>query len=565
MLKFSEYRYERPDRDAVATAFKEKITAIRNASSLEEQLEVIAAVNKLRSEVETMFQLVYIRHSVNTTDEFYKAEQDFSDEVGPVFQEFVTDYYRALTESAFRDGLEERYGTQLLRTAELALKTFKPEIIEELQLENKLRSEYSQLIASAKIPFDGEERTLSQLTPYTQSTDRDVRRDSSEALYGFMAGNEPELDRIYDELVKVRTTIAHKLGYENYVQLGYDRLGRTDYDATMVANFRRQVREHIVPVAVRLAQRQQKRIGVDKLNYYDEGFSFMSGNATPKGDPDWILEQGRQMYREMSPELDEFFKFMSDRELLDLLSKKGKESGGYCTYLSEYESPFIFANFNGTSGDIDVLTHEAGHAFQVYMSRGFDIPEYLWPTMEAAEIHSMSMEFLAWPWMELFFKEDTDKYRFDHLASALSFIPYGVSVDEFQHFVYENPEASPAERKAKWREIEKMYRPFRSFDGNEYLERGGAWQKQSHIFQAPFYYIDYTLAQLCAFQFWKRSREDFNTTWQDYLALCRLGGSQSFTALVASAGLLSPFEEGSVTSVIGEISQWLESIDDSSL
>ncbi|OXM13492.1 M3 family oligoendopeptidase [Paenibacillus herberti] len=565
MLKFSEYRYERPDREAVATAFKEKITAIRNASSLEEQLEVIAAVNKLRSEVETMFQLVYIRHSVNTTDEFYKAEQDFSDEVGPVFQEFVTDYYRALTESTFRDGLEERYGTQLLRTAELALKTFKPEIIEELQLENKLRSEYSQLIASAKIPFDGEERTLSQLTPYTQSTDRDVRRDSSEALYGFMAGNEPELDRIYDELVKVRTTIAHKLGYENYVQLGYDRLGRTDYDAAMVANFRRQVREHIVPVAVRLAERQQARIGVDKLNYYDEGFSFKSGNATPKGDPDWILEQGRQMYREMSPELDEFFKFMSDRELLDLLSKRGKESGGYCTYISEYESPFIFANFNGTSGDIDVLTHEAGHAFQVYMSRGFDIPEYLWPTMEAAEIHSMSMEFLAWPWMELFFKEDTDKYRFDHLASALSFIPYGVSVDEFQHFVYENPEASPAERKAQWREIEKIYRPFRSFDGNDYLERGGAWQKQSHIFQAPFYYIDYTLAQLCAFQFWKRSREDFNTTWQNYLALCRLGGSQSFTSLVASAGLLSPFEEGSVTSVIGEISQWLEGIDDSNL
>ncbi|MCM3748516.1 M3 family oligoendopeptidase [Paenibacillus pasadenensis] len=564
MLKFSEYRYERPDRDAVTSAFKEKISAIRNAASLEEQLDAISAVNKLRSEIDSMFQLVYIRHSVNTNDEFYKAEQDYADETGPIIQEYVTDYYRAITESVYRDGLEERFGTQLLRSAELALKTFKPEIIEDLQLENKLTTEYGQLIASAKIQFDGEERTLSQLTPYTQSTDRDVRRSASEAVFGFLSGNEQELDLLYDKLVKIRTAIAHKLGYPNYVQLGYDRLGRTDYDADMVANFRKQVREQIVPIAVRLAERQQARIGVDKLHYYDENFSFKSGNATPKGDPDWILEQGRRMYREMSPELDEFFQFMSEHELLDLLSRKGKESGGYCTYISEYESPFIFANFNGTSGDVDVLTHEAGHAFQVYMSRGHDVPEYFWPTMEAAEIHSMSMEFLAWPWMELFFKEDTDKYRFDHLASALMFIPYGVSVDEFQHFVYENPEASPAERKAKWREIEKVYRPYRSFDGNDFLERGGTWQKQSHIYQAPFYYIDYTLAQLCAFQFWKRSRENFDQAWQDYLALCRLGGSQSFTALARSAGLMSPFEDGAVTSVVGEIRSWLDSVDDSS-
>lgn len=564
MLKFSEYRYERPDRDAVTSAFKEKISAIRSAASLEEQLEAISAVNKLRSEIDSMFQLVYIRHSVNTNDEFYKAEQEYSDETGPIIQEYVTDYYRAITESVYRDGLEERFGTQLLRSAELALKTFKPEIIEDLQLENKLTTEYGQLIASAKIQFDGEERTLSQLTPYTQSTDRDVRRSASEAVFGFLSGNEQELDLLYDKLVQIRTTIARKLGYPNYVQLGYDRLGRTDYDADMVANFRKQVREQIVPIAVRLAERQQARIGVDKLHYYDENFSFKSGNATPKGDPDWILEQGRRMYREMSPELDEFFQFMSEHELLDLLSRKGKEGGGYCTYISEYESPFIFANFNGTSGDVDVLTHEAGHAFQVYMSRGHDVPEYFWPTMEAAEIHSMSMEFLAWPWMELFFKEDTDKYRFDHLASALMFIPYGVSVDEFQHFVYENPEASPAERKAKWREIEKVYRPYRSFDGNDFLERGGTWQKQSHIYQAPFYYIDYTLAQLCAFQFWKRSRENFDQAWQDYLALCRLGGSQSFTALARSAGLMSPFEDGAVTSVVGEIRSWLDSVDDSS-
>ncbi|MGU3471048.1 M3 family oligoendopeptidase [Paenibacillus sp. D51F] len=562
-VKFSEYRYERPEREAVTSLLKELNASIREAASFEAQDEAIAAFNKSRNDVESMFQLVYIRHSVDTNDEFYKSEQEYADELSPVLQEYMTDFYRELTESPFRSELEAKYGKQLLDIAELSLKTFKPEIIEDLQLENKLKTEYGQLIASAKIPFDGKELTLSQLIPYTQSTDREVRRSASEARYGFFAEKEPVIDRIYDDLVKVRTSIARKLGYENFVQLGYDRLGRTDYDAAMVAGYRSQVREHIVPAVIKLRERQAKRIGVDTLHYYDEDFKYSSGNATPKGDPDWILDNGRRMYKEMAPELDEFFQFMSERELLDLLSKKGKEGGGYCTYISAYESPFIFANFNGTSHDIDVLTHEAGHAFQVYMSRGFDIPEYLWPTLEAAEIHSMSMEFLAWPWMELFFKEDTDKYRFNHLDSALSFIPYGVSVDEFQHFVYEHPEATPAERKAKWLEIEETYRPGRSFDGNGYLERGGFWQKQSHIFQTPFYYIDYTLAQLCAFQFWKRSGDDFQTAWQDYLALCRLGGSKSFTGLVASAGLISPFQDGAVTSVIGQINGWLDSIDDS--
>ena len=227
--------------------------------------------------------------------------------------------------------------------------------------------------------------------------------------------------------------------------------------------------------------------------------------------------------------------------------------------------PFIFSNFNGTSGDIDVLTHEAGHAFQVYCSKDYQIPEYHWPTYEACEIHSMSMEFFTWPWMELFFKEDTAKYRFTHLSEALLFIPYGVTVDEFQHFVYAHPEASPQDRKAAWREIEKKYLPHRDYEDNDYLERGGYWHQQGHIFGDPFYYIDYTLAQICAFQFWKRSRENRETAWADYLRLCQAGGSQSFLELVGLANLISPFEDGCIASVVKVIEDWLDGVDDSEL
>ncbi|MFD0869363.1 M3 family oligoendopeptidase [Paenibacillus residui] len=564
-MKFSELVYRRPDLEQMEQRFKELLGEMNAAKSFTEQDRAMTAIVKLRNEFETLKEIAAIRHSIDTDDAFYKAEQDYMDEVGPIMDEHVTEYYRALVHSAFREELEHKYGKQLFRIAELSLKTFHPSVIEDLQRENKLATEYGVLIASAKIPFEGEERTLAQLAPFAMSTDRDMRRRASEAKYQFLAENERELDRIFDDLVQVRTKIAKKLGFAGFIELGYARMLRTDYNEEMVAVFRNQVLEHIVPVATKLKERQRERIGVERLRYYDEDFSFKSGNPVPQGDADWILENGARMYAELSPETDEFFTRMVDSGLMDLLSRKGKQSGGYCTFLNDYKMPFIFANFNGTSDDIGVLTHEAGHAFQAYESRDLDMPEYRFPTFEAAEIHSMSMEFITWPWMELFFREETEKYKFAHLEGALLFIPYGVAVDEFQHFVYGNPEATPDERKRAWRDIERKYLPHRDYSGNDYLERGGFWQKQSHIYQAPFYYIDYTLAQICALQFWQRMTTDRESAWQDYMKICKAGGSLSFTEIVELAGLVSPFEAGCVESVIGDIENWLDSFDDKGL
>ncbi|MEO3947733.1 M3 family oligoendopeptidase [Gorillibacterium sp. CAU 1737] len=564
-MTFAEYRYERPNAETFKQEMTRWIQQLAESETLEGQTDAIASINKLRSELDTMATLASVRHSINTEDEFYKAEQDYFDETGPILEEYVTNYYRALVNSKFRGELEKQLGTQLFQIADISLRTFHPDVIEELQTENKLSTEYSKLIATARIEFEGEKRTLPQLVPFEMSTDRDMRKRASEARYGYMTEHEAELDRLYDELVKVRTTIAKKLGYPSFVELGYDRMMRTDYNAAMVENFRKQVLEHIVPVANSLKERQAKRIGLDNLKYYDETINFTSGNAAPKGDPDWIVANGRKMYAELSEETNEFFSFMIDNGLIDLVSKPGKRGGGYCTFISEYKAPFVFSNFNGTSKDIDVLTHEMGHAFQVYSSRNLGIPEYAFPTYEACEIHSMSMEFITWPWMELFFEEDADKYRFAHLADALEFIPYGVAVDEFQHLVYSHPEATPDERKGFWRQVEKKYLPHRDFDGNAYLEQGGFWQKQAHIYNSPFYYIDYTLAQLCAFQFWKKTRENRETAWADYLRVCKPGGSLSFLKLVELGGLKSPFEDGCIESVIGEISGWLNGVDDTAL
>ena len=564
-MKFKEYAYERPELDEIKGKFTKALNKFTGANEVEKQVEAIKELNVIRNYVGTMSNLVYIRHTIDTTDEFYKVENDYLDEFSPEMEEMTSAFYAELVQSKFRPELEEKWGKQLFDLAEAQLKTFSPEIIPQLQKENKLSSEYSQLIASAKIEFEGENRTLAQLQPFMESGDRSVRKKASEAYYNFFAENQDELDRIFDELVKVRDGIATALGYENFVELGYYRMARTDYNAEMVAAFRKQVKEEVVPLVSRLKERQQQRLGLEKLYYYDENFQFSTGNAIPKGDADWIVENGQKMYRELSAETSEFFNFMIENDLMDLVAKKGKASGGYCTFIEDYKAPYIFSNFNGTSGDIDVLTHEAGHAFQVYRSRNLDIPEYNWPTYEACEIHSMSMEFLTWPWMELFFKEDTEKYKFSHLSSSLVFLPYGVAVDEFQHFVYENPKASPIERRQAWREIEKEYLPHRDYEGNEFLEGGGYWQRQSHIYESPFYYIDYALAQICAFQFWKKSVEEDENAWKDYLNLCQLGGSKSFLGLVESANLESPFEKGTVQSVVRVIDAWLSFVDDQAL
>ncbi len=564
-MKFKDYPYKRIDMMKMKQTNLELLSRFENANNFEEQDEVLQALQTLYNEFETQFNIVYIRHSIDTNDEFYKNEQDYMDEIDPLFKELKTEYYQKLTQSKFRAQLEEKWGSQLFALAEMQLKTFSPEVIEDLQKENRLSSEYTKLVASAKIDFGGKEYTLSQLQPLVESMDRDLRKRANEARVQFFSKNREEFDRIYDELVSIRTQIANKLGFANFVELGYARMTRVDYNAEMVKKFRDQVKEYIVPIATKLRKRQQSRLGLDTLTYYDEPVAFLSGNATPKGDPEWIIKNGQEMYKELSSETEEFYNFMVDHGLMDLLSTKGKAGGGYCSYIPDYKAPFIFANFNGTSGDIDVLTHEAGHAFQVYMSRGFEVSEYHFPTYEACEIHSMSMEFFTWPWMETFFKDDTDKYKFSHLSEAVLFIPYGVAVDEFQHFVYENPNATPEERNQAWRRIEKTYLPHRNYVDNEYLEGGAFWQRQSHIYNSPFYYIDYTLAQICALQFWKRLHENREDAWADYLNLCKQGGSKPFLQLVHEAKLRSPFEEGSVQSVVGEIEKWLNQVNDQEL
>ena len=562
-MKFKDMPYERPDLEQTKAAYAQLAARLSSARTLEEADAAFVEKDQLDRHVQTAAELVYIRHTIDTRDEFYDAESAFWDNAQPELSQASDAFSAALLATPFRDQLAEKYGELVFAQAEQERRTLSPAIVDDMKRENALAQEYVKLIASAQIPFEGGAYTLSQLTPYKRSAD-DARRLAAWKAEGtWYKQHQADLDRIYDELVHVRDAMGRKLGHDNFIALGYDRMGRLSYDRADVERFREAVVSYVVPLADKIFRAQAERLGVSyPLSFADETLTFRSGNPVPRGEASDVLEAGRTFYRALSPETGEFFDMMLDRGLMDVLSTEGKAGGGYMTMIPDYEVPFIFANFNGTQGDVEVVTHEAGHAFSYYMNTDKVPVTLAMPTSEACEVHSMSMEFMAWPWAEEFFGDDARKYRYAHLAGAITFIPYGTMVDHFQHEVYEHPEMTPAERHATWKRLLGTYMPWMRLDGEiPFYADGEGWQRQHHIYESPFYYIDYCLAQTVALEFWVMSQEDFAGAWDHYMAYTRQGGTRAFTDLLAHAGMTSPFDEGCLRGICERATAWLESYD----
>lgn len=564
-MQFQEYAYQHMDALSLQKQLSELAEQIQQAKTIEQVQDCIKKVDTIRRFVATQVSLVEIRHTVDTKDAYYTKEQEYLDTVLPELEKDYEKINRALLESSFLEELKHRIPETFFLQKEMDLKAFDPIIIEDMQEENRLMTKYQALIASAEIPFDGEIYNLSSLEVKTNSSDRIVRKRALQAYWNWFEQHEEEIAQIFDQMIKVRTRMAQKLGYDNFIALGYARMHRYDYDQEDVAKYRRQVLKDVVPLCSALYKRQQKRLGYNTLHAWDEKVEFLQGNPTPKYDRAELVKRAQKMYHELSKETGVFFDFMVEHDLLDLDSKPGKAAGGYCTFMPDYKSPFIFANFNQTQHDAEVLTHEAGHAYQIYESRDIYPSDCVWPTYESCEIHSMSMEFFTHPWMQSFFEEDVNRYYYSHMAGSLKFLPYGVLVDHFQHEVYTHPEMSHQERMDTWRRLEKEYLPHKNYEEVEILERGGWWMRQAHIFMSPFYYIDYTLAQVCAMQFWARMENKDPKAFEDYQHICKIGGTLPFRKIVKEAGLIVPFEEGCLEQVTGSVSQWLDEISEEEL
>ena len=562
-MKFSEMPYERPDLEAVKAQQSDFTARLKAAAGYDEAKAVFLEKEEADRHVETQATLAQVRNTIDTRDEFYDGEVNFWNAALPELEEYEQAWKLAMLESPFRKDFEAEYGNLMFLNTEIALKTFSPEIVPQLQQENDLTQEYQKLIASAQIPFEGKTYTLSQMGPFQSDADDERRLAAWKAVGGWLKEHQPDLDRIYDQLTHLRDEMGRKLGYEGYTTLGYYRMGRNCYTKEDVEKFRAAVVKYLVPLADRIYRARAQRLGKEyPMSYADNALQFRSGNPKPQGTPDDILAQGKKFYDELSPETSEFFQIMLDNELMDVLSTEGKAGGGYCTGIMEYKVPFIFANFNGTQGDVEVVTHEAGHAFACWMNRDRVPSSYVWPGMEACEVHSMSMEFMAWPWAEGFFGPDTRKFLYSHLAGALTFIPYGTMVDHFQHEVYARPDMTPAQRHAVWKDLQGVYMPWVRLDGDiPFFSEGEAWQRQSHIYEAPFYYIDYCLAQTVALEFWALLQKDRKLAWEKYMAYTKQGGSRTFTDLLKNAGLDSPFDEKCLREVCETASAWLDGFD----
>lgn len=557
-VDFHDIDVPNPAFDDVSAEYDALFGAFDSAADKDARLAAVHDWDQLRRRLSTWDALVHLRFEQDTRDEQAKQNRDYADELRPKTTELAVKMMRRLVESEHRGEIAERYGPTALALWESEVLTYDPAIEAEMVAEAKLGAGYTELLAAAEFDFQGEKFNLSTLVKFRQDPGRQTRHDTEKLLWSWFDEHGERLDIIFDRLVQLRTLMAQKLGFASYIELGYKRMNRIDYGREQVEFYRQQVREHLVPLCTEIYEQQRHRLGLDKLYAYDEGIFDPVGNPRPQGDHDWMIERAQEMFDALGGGLGEFFRIMVDSHLLDLKSREGKAGGGFCTDLSTYGVPFIFANFNGTKSDVEVFTHEMGHAFQCYTSRHQPLLDYLWPTYESCEIHSMSLEFLTWPQMEKFFGDDGERFRKIHLAQSLLFLPYGVAVDHFQHLVYEEPQATPSERHAMWHQMERTYLPHRDWHDMPYPAKGGRWQHQRHIYLAPFYYIDYTLAQCCALQFWLRAEESFEAAMQDYVALCRRGGEAPFQELAKGAGLKSPFEEGCLVDVVSRARKVLD-------
>ncbi len=551
MNKFKQLVYIRPNVKEVKKEFKTLIKHFKKAESYDKAKQIYFLEQNLFENIATNYMIADVRSKINTSDEFYEEEIKFFNQELPKIMLMAKKGREAILKSKFKADFDKEFGKHFTDTIKASQRTMSFKVMLSLIKENNLKTAFTKKMASCKAVFKGEECNFYGILRYMQSLDREERKEAFNVFAKMYEEISPELDELYDKMLSVRVKMSKKLKFPNYIELAYLNRGRLDYGPKEIELFRNQVINHIVPVCKKLYQEQETALGVDKLKYYDEEIMFADGNANPIGDKAYMLKAAQRMYRELSKETAEFFDFMLEYEMFDLETKPNKHLGGFCTVLPKFKAPFIFSNFNGTSADVDVLTHEAGHAFEAYTSmREQPLFEYAFSTSEISEIHSMAMEHFTYPWMEDFFGENVNKYRYSHMAKSLMVIPYMCCVDEFQHEVYKTSKMTAKERRNLWRGLEKKYMPWRDYDGNKFFEEGGFWMQKQHIFLYPFYYIDYALAQICVFELYGRMKEDKDAAWQDYYNLCKAGGSKGYFELLGLANLRSPFEEGTVQKAV---------------
>ena len=555
-----ELKFPRPDLNVFTHLYKDAIDRVQQATDGDDIIEILYEVDGLSRKITDLLTATMIRHTMDTTDERYEQDQRWYEENQPLFIKSILDFNDAIYDSPYKDYIRERVGPMFFVKSDVKKSTFCEENLPLQQRESELLGEYDAIIGSCQKEVLGEPTSFIGLQELFGHEDRNVRQAAFKAFSEFLAENEEKLEEIWDGLLKVRDQMGKNLGYDNYIPLAYLERLRLEYGEEEVAAFRQQVVDEIVPLCAKIYEFQAKNLGIDEVKAYDERVLSNDGNAKPIGDRDYMFNETVNMLRDMSPETDEFISFMLDHELIDYETRPEKSMREYATILPSRKAPFVFYHFDGTPASLRRLHEGLGYAFAGYKaSRRQHLEEYYASSSDIMEIHAMSMVLFAHKYAENFFGEDAQKYIFSLLHNYVTFIPFSVAVDEFQHICYANLDMTPKERTQAWRDLEKKYMPWRKYDDeDEFMNRGGYWYHKPHFFFHPFYYIEYTLATINALEMYQKYEERPGTAWKEYLELTDIGGSKGYLESLKLSKLTPAFEPGAVANSIKYVKELLE-------
>ena len=488
-----------------------------------------------------------------------RAYLDFIENVQPKLSEFADAFNHRLAGHPALDELPPRHDLMIKRIlTDIAI--FREENIPLQVEEAKLETEHSTITGAMTVEFDGEERTFSQMALYFENTDRSIREAAWRTVVERMGQDSERLSGIYDELIRIRHQMALNAGFDDYRPYIFEAKHRYDYSIDDCLEFHDSIERVCVPMMHELQERRREALGVATLRPWDVGEKSGGGvdihgrpPLAPFEDVERLISGCSNVFHGMSPELGGMFDMLRERNSLDLESRKGKAPGGYQANLEKTRIPFIFMNAAGTHDNLSTMLHEAGHAFHSCYSSNLELIGDRNPPIEFAEVASMSMELMSQPqWSEFYGDEDARTAKLEDLEKIVCILPWMATIDAFQHWVYANPVHTHEERSEQWLELRRRFGPRTDWSGfNELKET--SWQSQLHLFQVPFYYIEYGIAQLGAIQLWQHHRRDSKDGLARYARAMKLGNTKPLPELFEAAGLDLGFDEGHVASLIGEL------------
>ena len=527
----------------IKTSLEETLKKLKVCSIFKEEKELIYEFNKVRDHYLTLYWISYIGYLKNTKDEKYLETEKIMGKYEPIINNLIYDYYKVLSSSKNKDELEHFVGKRTLDIALNQAKLKNDEITLLQTKEKELCSKYQRLIIGRKLEFLGKEINLSSLNIYYNSDNRSLRKEAYDKRFQVLEEVSREIDIIIDELISVRNSIVKTLGFNSYSEMSFVKMNRLGYSKDDLTIFKKEIKKYIVPLLKLLKEQQKERLGLDSLEYYDSNYLFSDGNAKIIGNLNDILNIFKAILQKYSKESYDLLSLMLEEGLIDLDNRENKANGGITTYLPDYKVPLFIKKYMGLESNITSIFHEFGHSTQLYLSRDLLFHENRWPTFDICEIHSTTMEYLMYPFMDLFFGKDDLKYKIKHLTNNLSLMVNMALADDFWSLVYDN-NLDSKERRKKWLELKKKYN-LSSYD-NEYFKRGIEYQADTNRIVDPFYSLDYALDNLIALSFYKKEKEDIKEAFDLYIRLCKVGGSLSLKEIINEFNLDNPFEKGAL-------------------